>query len=219
MQASCDRPRWRRACFVWPLQREKGGDVKMATSRSNAVVEGEASETDSEEEAYLSSVPLALVPSLSGVKVLGEASETDEEDDVNPGGPKPEPCLLSPDLPPLIVYRNEEVGSPVAVEEKPALHIRHRGRYSTLLQQKLIESNARLYHDVNSTIRQVYQTAIREIGAITGQLSDSQNGIINTSHSIRLVLEDLQAVADKIDIITSCNLLPDIQIALPPSHA
>lgn len=191
----------------------------MAAPKSNAVVEGEASETDSEEEAYLSSVPLASVPSPVGVKVLGEASETDEEEDAKLSGLKPEPRLISPDLPPLIVYRNEEVGSPVAVEEKPALHVRHRGRYSTLLQQKLIESNTRLYHDVSSTVKQVYQTAIREIGAITRQLSDSQNGIINASHSIRLALEDLQAVADKIDIITSCNLLPDIQIALPPSHA
>ncbi|XP_054855476.1 biogenesis of lysosome-related organelles complex 1 subunit 3 [Eublepharis macularius] len=188
----------------------------MAAPRCNAVVEGEASETDSEEEVYLSSVPPASLPNLSGVKVLGEASESDEEDNA-PGGPKTEPQLISSDLPPLIVYRNEEPGSPLAVEEKPALHIRHRGRYSTLLQQKLIESNTRLYYDVSSTVKNVYQTAIKEIGAITGQLSDSQNGIINASHSIRLVLDDLQGVADKIDIITSCNLLPDIQIALPPS--
>nr|XP_056703468.1 biogenesis of lysosome-related organelles complex 1 subunit 3 [Euleptes europaea] len=190
----------------------------MAALRCNAVVEGEASETDSEEEAYLSSMRPASVPSLSGVKVLGEASETDEEEDSSPGGPKPELRLISPDLPPLIVYRDEDPGSPVAVEEKPALRLKHCGRYSTLLQQKLIESNARLYYDVSSTVKQVYQTAIKEIGAITGQLSDSQNGIINASHSIRLVLEDLQGVADKIDIITSCNLLPDIQIALPLSH-
>ncbi|XP_048356820.1 biogenesis of lysosome-related organelles complex 1 subunit 3 [Sphaerodactylus townsendi] len=191
----------------------------MAAPRGNIVVEGEASETDSEEEAFLSSVPPASVPSFSNVKVLGEASETDDEEDASPGGPKPEPQFISPDLPPLIVYRNEDPGSPVAVEEKPALRIKHRGRYSTLLQQKLIESNARLYYDVNSTVKQVYQTAIKEIGAMTVQLSDSQNGIINASHSIRLVLEDLQGLADKIDIITSCSLLPDIQIALSPSHA
>ncbi|XP_061452951.1 biogenesis of lysosome-related organelles complex 1 subunit 3 [Rhineura floridana] len=190
----------------------------MTTQKYKTVVQGEASETDSEEEVYLSSVPQASFPSLSGVKVAGEASETDEEEDASPSRPKAEPKLISTDLPPLIVFRNEDLGSPTAVEEKPALHIRHRGRYSTLLQQKLIESNARLYYDVNSTVKQVYQTAIKEIGTITGQLSNSQNGIINASHNIRLVLEDLRAVADKIDIITSCNLLPDIQIELPPVH-
>ncbi|XP_060639580.2 biogenesis of lysosome-related organelles complex 1 subunit 3-like [Anolis sagrei] len=190
----------------------------MTTSKYKTVIQGEASETDSDEEVYLSSGPQGSLPSLSGVKVAGEASETDEEEDGNSGQSKMEPQLLSPDLPPLVVYRNEDVGSPTAVEEKPALRSRHRGRYSTLLQQKLIESNARLYYDVNSTVKQVYQTAIKEIGAITGQLSNSQNGIINASHNIRLVLEDLRAVAEKVDIITSCNLLPDIQIQLPPAQ-
>nr|XP_028598036.1 biogenesis of lysosome-related organelles complex 1 subunit 3 [Podarcis muralis] len=188
----------------------------MTTRRYKTVVQGEASETDSEEEVYLSSVPQASCPNLSGVKIAGEASETDEEEDASPCRPKAEPKLIGTDLPPLIVFRNEDLGSPTAVEEKPALRIRHRGRYSTLLQQKLIESNARLYYDVSSTVKQVYQTAIKEIGAITGQLSNSQNGIISASHNIRLVLEDLRAVAEKIDIITSCNLLPDIQIELPP---
>ncbi|KAH0631494.1 hypothetical protein JD844_005838 [Phrynosoma platyrhinos] len=190
----------------------------MTASRYKTVVQGEASETDSDEEVYLSSVPQGSFSSPSGVKVTGEASETDEEEDASSTKPKMEPTFISPDLPPLVVYRNEDPGSPTAVEEKPALRIRHRGRYSTLLQQKLIESNARLYYDVNSTVKQVYQTAIKEIGAITGQLSNSQNGIISASHNIRLVLEDLRAVADKIDIITSCNLLPDIQIQLPPAQ-
>ncbi|XP_062996295.1 biogenesis of lysosome-related organelles complex 1 subunit 3 [Elgaria multicarinata webbii] len=189
----------------------------MTAPGYKTVVQGEASETDSEEEVYLSSVPQGSFPSLYGVKVAGEASETDEED-ASPLGPKATSTLISPDLPPLVVFRNDDLGSPTAVEEKPALRIRHRGRYSTLLQQKLIESNARLYYDVSSTVKQVYQTAIKEIGAITGQLNNSQNGIINASHNIRLVLEDLRGVADKIDIITSCNLLPDIQIELPPVH-
>ncbi|XP_063168604.1 biogenesis of lysosome-related organelles complex 1 subunit 3 [Candoia aspera] len=192
----------------------------MISPRYKTVIQGEASETDSEEEINSSALSRAPFCSLSGVQVAGEASETDEDDEEarNPAGSKTEAKLISPDLPPLIVYRNEDLGSPTAVEEKPALHIRHRGRYSTLLQQKLVESNARLYCDINNTIKQVYQTAIKEIGSITGQLSNSQNGIINASHNIRLVLEDLRAVADKIDIITSCSLLPDIQIEVPPGH-
>uniref|UniRef100_A0A8D0L768 Biogenesis of lysosome-related organelles complex 1 subunit 3 n=1 Tax=Sphenodon punctatus TaxID=8508 RepID=A0A8D0L768_SPHPU len=187
----------------------------MAAPKYKTVVQGEASETDSDEEVYLSSVPQATFPSLAGVKVPGEASETDEEEEGSPSKEKAEPKLVAPALPPLIVLRKEEVRSPTGVEEKPAMRIRHQGRYSTLLQQKLVESNARLYYDVSSTVKQVYQTATKEIGTITGQLSNSQSIIINASHNIRLVLDDLRAVADKIDIITSCNLLPDIQIELP----
>ncbi|XP_007421570.1 biogenesis of lysosome-related organelles complex 1 subunit 3 [Python bivittatus] len=191
----------------------------MISPRYKTVIQGEASETDSEEEIHTSTLPQAPFCSLSGSHVVGEASETDEEEEArNPAGSKAEAKLISPDLPPLIVYRSEDLGSPTAVEEKPALHIKHRGRYSTLLQQKLVESNARLYYDINNTIKQVYQTAVKEIGAITGQLSNSQNGIISASHNIRIILEDLQAVADKIDIITSCSLLPDIQIEVPPAH-
>lgn len=189
----------------------------MAAPQYKAVVQGEASETDSDEEVYLSSVPQASFPSLSGVKVLGEASETDDEDEGSPNGHKVRSKLVDLDLPPLIVIRKEEPRSPVGIEEKPALRIQHQGRYSTLLQQKLVESNARLCYDVSSTIKQVYQMATKELGTITAQLSNSQSGIINASHNIRLVLDDLQAVADKMDIVTSCNLLPDIQMELPPA--
>ncbi|KAJ7303971.1 hypothetical protein JRQ81_011486 [Phrynocephalus forsythii] len=65
-------------------------------------------------------------------------------------------------------------------------------------------------------VQRVYQTAVKEIGAVTGQLANTQIGIINASHNIRLALDDLRAVADKMEIITSCNLLPDIQIEIPP---
>ena len=34
----------------------------------------------------------------------------------------------------------------------------------TLLQQKLQESNSRLYHNVSQTVRQVYSSATREVG-------------------------------------------------------
>ncbi|KAM3830345.1 biogenesis of lysosome-related organelles complex 1 subunit 3 [Vipera latastei] len=191
----------------------------MISPGYKTVIQGEASETDSEEEINCSASYQAAFGCPSGVQVAGEASETDEEDEArSPTGSKAQAKLIVTDLPPLIVYKNEDSESPTAVEEKPAVHIKQRGRYSTLLQQKLVESNARLYYDINTTIKQVYQTAIKEIGAITGQLSNSQNGIINASHHIRMVLEDLRAVAEKIDIINSCSLLPDIQIEVPSAH-
>ncbi|KAM4642618.1 biogenesis of lysosome-related organelles complex 1 subunit 3 isoform 1-T2 [Discoglossus pictus] len=182
----------------------------MSTPCYQTVVKGEASETDDEEEMYVTSIPSGPFSTVCGVKVQGEASETDEEEE---GDQKMQmPRTLEKDFPPLVVIRNVGEGLPFGVEEKPTVNIRHEGRYSTLLQQKLLESNARLYHDVNNTIRHVYHTATSEIRTLTGQLSNSQNGIINASHSIRLALEDLKGVSEKIDIITTCNLLPDIRI-------
>ncbi|XP_053330188.1 biogenesis of lysosome-related organelles complex 1 subunit 3 [Spea bombifrons] len=183
----------------------------MSSQGYQTVVKGEASETDDEEEIYVTSIPSGSFSSACGVKVQGEASESDDEVD---GGEvqKIASSVLEKNLTPLVVIRNEGEHSPVGIEEKPLVNIQHHGRYSTLLQQKLLESNSRLYHDVNNSIRHVYQTTTNEIRTLTSQLSNSQNGIINTSHSIRLALEDLKGVSEKIDIITSCNLLPDIRI-------
>ncbi|XP_071979257.1 biogenesis of lysosome-related organelles complex 1 subunit 3 isoform X1 [Engystomops pustulosus] len=187
-------------------------NLEMSSREFQTVVKGEASETDDEEEMYVTSVPTRPFSGACGVKIQGEASETDEEDDVGVKKKRTPPRSLEKDLPPLVVIRNEGESSPVGYEEKPMVNIQQAGRYSTLLQQKLLESNARLYHDVNNTVRQVYHTTTNEIRTLTGQLSNSQNGIINASHHIRLALEDLKGVAEKIDIITSCNLLPDIRI-------
>uniref|UniRef100_H3A4L4 Biogenesis of lysosome-related organelles complex 1 subunit 3 n=1 Tax=Latimeria chalumnae TaxID=7897 RepID=H3A4L4_LATCH len=188
----------------------EGGRRRRRLGNPDVVVQGEASESDSEEEVYLTSThPIPFSGSL-GSKVPGEASETDEEEEERPRAASNAPKSLSLGLTPLVVIRTEQPGSPTGVEERPALKIGHGGRYSTLLEQKLLESNARLQQDVSNAVRQVYQTAARQIQASTLQLSNSQNGIINASHSIRLILDDLRAVAETMDIITSCNLLPDI---------
>lgn len=51
-----------------------------------------------------------------------------------------------------------------------------------------------------------------KVHGATAQLNASQSAIISASHSIRLILDDLKAVSEKIDIITSCQILPDINI-------
>ncbi|KAM4019875.1 biogenesis of lysosome-related organelles complex 1 subunit 3 [Anomaloglossus baeobatrachus] len=184
----------------------------MSTRCFQTVIKGEASETDDEEEMYVTSVSTRSFLGTCGVRIQGEASETDEEEDKSLKRNKTPSMCLEKDLPPLVVLRNEGDSASVGFEEKPTVNIQQAGRYSTLLQQKLLESNARLYHDVTHTIRQVYHTTTNEIRTLTGQLSNSQNGIINASHNIRLALDDLKGVSEKIDIITSCNLLPEIRI-------
>lgn len=192
----------------------------VMSSRYQIVVQGEASETDSDDEVYITSMP-APQPSTSGAKVPGEASETDneaeegEEEEGNKSGrtstlSQPSSEILRRDLPPLIVVRDHPDIQSI-VEDRPSPT--HKPRGETLLQQKLQESNSRLYHDVRQTVRQVYSNASKEVQSATAQLNASQTAIINTSHSIRLILEDLKAVSEKIDIITSCQILPDINIS------
>ncbi|XP_019944107.2 biogenesis of lysosome-related organelles complex 1 subunit 3 [Paralichthys olivaceus] len=183
------------------------------SSRYQIVVQGEASETDSDDEVYITSLPAPQTAS-AGAKVPGEASETDseeEEEDRAPAVIQESAQILRRDLPPLIVVRDHPDIQSI-VEDRPSPT--HRPHGDTLLQQKLQESNSRLYHDVSQTVRQVYSSATREVRSATAQLNTSQGAIINASHSIRLILDDLKAVSEKIDIITSCQILPDININL-----
>ncbi|KAJ0022153.1 hypothetical protein NQD34_009643 [Periophthalmus magnuspinnatus] len=182
-------------------------------SRYPIVVQGEASETDSDDEVYITSLPPPQTATV-GAKVPGEASETDSESEqeqphqsatVNHESAQ----IFKRDLPPLIVVRDHPDIQSV-VEDRPSpTHQRHG---DTLLQQKLQESNHHLYSDVGQALRHVYGNASREIRTATTQLNASQSAIINASHSIRLILDDLKAVSEKIDIITSCQILPDINM-------
>uniref|UniRef100_A0A8C1GMI8 Biogenesis of lysosome-related organelles complex 1 subunit 3 n=1 Tax=Cyprinus carpio TaxID=7962 RepID=A0A8C1GMI8_CYPCA len=188
----------------------------MASNKFQIVVQGEASETDSDDEVYMTSAPpvhASSSSSSSGMKVAGEASETDSEDEEERArrlASESHQQMLRKDLPPLIVIRNTPAAAS-GQEDKPSPVSRpDSGRFNTLLQQKLQESNARLCTDVNQSLKQVYQNAARDIRQATTHLNSSQTGIINASHSIRLILEDLKSVSEKIDIITSCHLLPDI---------
>lgn len=184
------------------------------SNRYQIVVQGEASETDSDDEVYITSMS-ASQSAPAGAKVAGEASETDseggEEEQVNRTSALSQESaqILRRDLPPLIVLRDRpDIQSVVEDRPSPA----HSPHGDTLLQQKLQESNCRLYSDVGQTLRQVYGNASREVHSATAQLTTSQSAIINASHSIRLILDDLKAVSEKIDIITSCQILPDINI-------
>lgn len=188
----------------------------MASNKFQIVVQGEASETDSDDEVYITSLA-SVHPSTSGLKVPGEASETDSEGEVEKACKvayavsSENAHSLRSDLPPLIVMRSTPEFVPVT-EKDSLMRAELSVQESTLLQQKLQECNGRLCTDVSQTFRQVYQNATKDVRLATTSLNNSQSGIINASHSIRLILEDLKSVSEKIEIITSCNLLPDITI-------
>ncbi|KAL7401047.1 hypothetical protein ABVT39_021987 [Epinephelus coioides] len=187
------------------------------SSSYQIVVQGEASETDSDDEVYITSMPPPQTATV-GAKVPGEASETDSEGEEEEQADRASSLsqestqILRRDLPPLIVVRDHPDIQSI-VEDRPSPT--HRPQGETLLQQKLQESNSRLFTDVAQTLRHVYGSATREVQSATAQLNTSQSAIINASHSIRLILDDLKAVSEKIDIITSCQILPDININNP----
>ncbi|XP_013869478.1 biogenesis of lysosome-related organelles complex 1 subunit 3 [Austrofundulus limnaeus] len=188
------------------------------SSRYSIVVQGEASETDSDDEVYITSLSSQQTASTVGTKVPGEASETDSEEDPeqtgrsSAGSQDSAAKILRRDLPPLIVVRDHPDLQSI-VEDRPSPA--HKPHGETLLQQKLQESNSQLYSDVGQMLKQVYGSASKEVHSVTSQLNASQSAIINASHSIRLILDDLKAVSEKIDIITSCQILPEINIADP----
>ncbi|XP_039572213.1 biogenesis of lysosome-related organelles complex 1 subunit 3 [Passer montanus] len=155
----------------------------MAAPRPPRVVPGEASESDSEPELL---VETAGEAPAAGLKVPGEASETDEEEEQEQQRPKTPPVLA---------------------EEPAAVW----GGGPSLLQQRLREGTGRLRGAVGSALRHSYGSAARSLGGLGGALGRAQVTAAAAAHCLRLARRDLRAVADTIDIVTACHLLPDIR--------
>ncbi|XP_036601608.1 biogenesis of lysosome-related organelles complex 1 subunit 3-like [Trichosurus vulpecula] len=173
--------------------------------RPETVVPGEAIETDSaassseEEELYLGSAPLCR-GRPTGLRVAGEAPETDSEEE-------PATLVAHADLPPLVVVREPEW----AEEEAPAAPALPASGRASLLQHRLAESQARLGHDVSAAVRGVYRRAGLDVAGLAARLAAAQAVGLAAAHSIRLARSDLCALAERLDIVASCRLLPDIQ--------
>lgn len=169
------------------------------------MVPGEAAETDSELSASSSEEELYLGPAgptrgrPTGLRVAGEAAETDSEPE-----PEPEPAAVPGDLPPLVVQRDavETWGT----EETPAM-----APARSLLQLRLAESQTRLDHDVAAAVSGVYRRAGRDVAALAGRLAAAQATGLAAAHSVRLARGDLCVLAERLDIVAGCRLLPDIR--------
>ncbi|XP_027604420.1 biogenesis of lysosome-related organelles complex 1 subunit 3 [Pipra filicauda] len=166
------------------------GQEAMAAPRPLTVVPGEASESDSEQELLVGAA--AGAPG-AGLKVPGEASETEEEEEEE--------------------EEHRPKISPVLAEEPATVWGGGRGSPS-LLQQRLREGTGRLQGAVGSALRQSYGSAARSLGGLEGALGRAQVTAAAAAHCLRLARRDLRAVADTIDIVTACRLLPDIRVQL-----
>ncbi|KAJ7401191.1 hypothetical protein BTVI_98286 [Pitangus sulphuratus] len=63
-------------------------------------------------------------------------------------------------------------------------------------------------------LRQSYGSAARSLGGLEGALGRAQVAAAAAAHCLRVARRDLRAVADTIDIVTACRLLPDIRVQL-----
>ncbi|XP_037675178.1 biogenesis of lysosome-related organelles complex 1 subunit 3 [Choloepus didactylus] len=180
------------------------GRRRRPPRRPETVVPGEAAETDSELSASSSEEELYLGPSgptrgrPTGLRVVGEAAETDSD-------PEPEPTAKLGALPPLVVQR-EPAGETWGTEEAPA-----PTPARSLLQLRLAESQARLDHDVVAAVSGVYRRAGRDVAALAARLAAAQTAGLAAAHSVRLARGDLCALAERLDIVAGCRLLPDIR--------
>ena len=116
-----------------------------------------------------------------------------------------EPKAAPRDLPPLVVQR-ETAGEAWGEEEAPA-----PAPARSLLQLRLAESQARLDHDVAAAVSGVYRRAGRDVAALAGRLAAAQAAGLAAAHSVRLARGDLCALAERLDIVAGCRLLPDIR--------
>ncbi|OWF46653.1 biogenesis of lysosome-related organelles complex 1 subunit 3-like [Mizuhopecten yessoensis] len=182
------------------------------------VVPGEASESDDDDVDATMTKNTTDSEQIATV-VSGEASESEEDETDVPTNKQDKP-----ELPPLKVDTNgkgdndditsgDRVSTPTSPTSRTADV--YRPKYDTLLHRKLRERNNSLRHHMVDAVHQAYQTSTKDLHNTAQQLHKSQSVVMDISHNMRLLTNDLFYLEDKIDIITTCKILPDINIAVP----
>lgn len=198
----------------------------------HAVVIGEASETDSDDEISLP--PPSVRPqqgssnsSKVGAVVQGEASETDSdaEDQQLPSGPisgrqGPESLSIHGDLPPL---RVETISSPTDAPSSPdttsisSLSLSTKEglgtpKYDTLIHHNLRDKNAALLINIHSAVGRSLNDASKVVFSANQLMHKSQIVIQDVCQLIRNSNKDLDLVIQKVDIINTTRYIPNIRI-------
>ncbi|KAJ8314974.1 hypothetical protein KUTeg_007124 [Tegillarca granosa] len=177
----------------------------LAMAAIKTVVPGEASESDDEENPVQQSNKTA---SATATIVSGEASESEEEEEIN----------TSQDnvLPPLKVD-TEGKGDKDDITNGEIPPSPTTPTFKTHEFKPKYDTNMALRRHIVDTVHHTYLTAAKDLSITTQQLHKSQSAIMDIQHHMRLLTNDSFNLEDKIDIITSCKLLPDITIAVTQS--
>ncbi|XP_078617640.1 uncharacterized protein LOC144885592 [Branchiostoma floridae x Branchiostoma japonicum] len=149
----------------------------------------------------------------AGVVVSGEASETDDESDTELGSEvtaadrQQQTATLTAEAPSESGGQTH-VGRPEA-EKIPA-------KYNTLLHKKLDERNRSLKKNIKEFLSASYHHGNRTIHTSTEHLIKSKAALQDVTHNLSVIQRDLVSLQEKVDIISTCNLLP--QLTVPPRH-
>lgn len=134
--------------------------------------------------------------------VSGEASESDDDDTVGTYSSITTTDLVSPDSsegPHTQSTTSEPQGS-------------EPNRHNTLLHRKLRERNSSLRRNLAEMVRQPYQNATRDLGAVGQGLIRCQQQVQEVSSTLRRVTNELFQLEDKVDTVRHCSIIPEINI-------
>ncbi|XP_065926567.1 biogenesis of lysosome-related organelles complex 1 subunit 3 isoform X3 [Magallana gigas] len=166
------------------------------------VVDGEASESDEEEKVDgVLDVRRSDQNFVNAVSISGEALESDDEGETDP---------------PIPALRVEHGESETRQEETGSHSVTRlyssKPKYDSLLHKKLRERNASLRRHLVDSVHQMYLVSAKDLHNTSLQLHKSKALIGDLSHNMRNLTNDLFHLEDRVDIITSCMILPDTNI-------
>ncbi|KAI8520361.1 biogenesis of lysosome- organelles complex 1 subunit 3 [Branchiostoma belcheri] len=89
-------------------------------------------------------------------------------------------------------------------------------KYNTLLHKKLDERNRSLKKNIREFLSVSYHHGNRTIHTSTEHLIKSKAALQDVTHNLSVIQRDLVSLQEKVDIISTCNLLPQLTVA--PRH-
>jgi len=211
-------------------EEEEEDRAKELATALPVIVSGEGSESDDGEEEGKRSETTTFSP--MPVVVAGECSESEDEDDIEDEIGEADDLLDDQDdddaLQGIIVCgeasesegeeeeREEERDS--ALEEtstSPATSTGkkpHKIGYESVLHLKLAETNSSLNSSIASQWQKLFKTAAKDVSAISHSFQRTRQITQETSHTMRLLTNNLFRMEDSVDIVASCSLLPKIKL-------
>ncbi|KAF5301016.1 hypothetical protein FQR65_LT08999 [Abscondita terminalis] len=156
---------------------------------SSVIINGEASETDSDEDndPIVTDMPNAIQAAI----ITGEDSESDDENQAS----------ISSAVSVLTQAKVDETK-----KEQPESEI-HR----SLLHRKLRECNNQMYTDLESFCQNIMSQAGKNLSAIDQQLLKSQNTLQTAVTSLRSLQANSTMIKDRLQTIISSKFLTNIK--------
>ncbi|XP_060523628.1 uncharacterized protein LOC132700377 [Cylas formicarius] len=148
------------------------------------VITGEASETESEEEAE--EIEIDLAHSIQGAVISGEDSESENE-------------------------TNASVDSAISALDQFQCQ-EEKFEKDSLLHQKLRETNNQLYNNIENFTQNLVTDTHKSLGAIDQQLMKSQVVLQGAVSSLKTLSINSLAIKNKLHSVLSSNFLPNVQV-------